>query len=34
MNSKLEKFNKRLFNSKIAIVGIGVSNIHLLYYLY
>ena len=34
MNSKLEKFNKRLFNSKIAIVGLGVSNIPLLDYLY
>lgn len=34
MNKKLQEFNERLKNSKIAIIGIGVSNLPLLDYLY
>ena len=34
MNKKLIEFNKKLKNSKIAIIGLGVSNIPLLDYLY
>ena len=34
MNSKLVEFNQKLKNSKIAIIGLGVSNIPLLDYLY
>ena len=34
MNSKLDEFNKRLLNGKIAIIGLGVSNLPLLDYLY
>ena len=34
MNKKLEEFNEKLKNSKIAIIGLGVSNIPLLDYLY
>lgn len=34
MNSKLNEFNKRLLNGKIAIIGLGVSNLPLLDYLY
>lgn len=34
MNKKLEEFNKKLQQSKIAIIGLGVSNIPLLDYLY
>ena len=34
MNSKLNEFNEKLKNSKIAIIGIGVSNLPLLDYLY
>lgn len=34
MNKKLEEFNNKLKNSNIAIVGLGVSNIPLLDYLY
>ena len=34
MNKKLNDFNKRLKESKIAIIGLGVSNIPLLDYLY
>ena len=34
MNKKLEEFNERLKNSKIAIIGVGVSNLPLLDYLY
>ena len=34
MNSKLNEFNEKLKNSKIAIIGLGVSNIPLLDYLY
>ncbi len=34
MNKKLEEFNKKLQLSKIAIIGLGVSNIPLLDYLY
>jgi len=28
MNKKLEEFNNKLKNSNIAIIGLGVSNIH------
>lgn len=34
MNKKLLEFNEKLKNSKIAIIGIGVSNLPLLDYLY
>ena len=34
MNNKLLEFNEKLKNSKIAIIGIGVSNLPLLDYLY
>ena len=34
MNNKLNEFNERLKKSKIAIIGIGVSNLPLLDYLY
>ena len=34
MNSKLDEFNKRLLNGKVAIIGLGVSNLPLLDYLY
>ena len=34
MNKKLTAFNNKLKNSKIAIIGLGVSNIPLLDYLY
>ncbi|MBQ8219185.1 MAG: UDP-N-acetylmuramoyl-L-alanine--D-glutamate ligase [Bacilli bacterium] len=34
MNEKLNKFNEKLKSSKIAIIGLGVSNIPLLEYLY
>ena len=34
MNKKLAEFNERLKTSKIAIIGIGVSNLPLLDYLY
>ena len=34
MNEKLEKFNEKLKKSKIAIIGLGVSNIPLLDYLH
>lgn len=34
MNNKLLEFNKKLQQSKIAIIGLGVSNIPLLDYLY
>ena len=34
MNSKLNEFNEKLKNSKIAIIGVGVSNLPLLDYLY
>ena len=34
MNSKLNEFNKRLLNGKVAIIGLGVSNLPLLDYLY
>ena len=34
INNKLEEFNKFVFNKKIAIIGIGVSNIPLLDYFY
>lgn len=34
MNKELEKFNNKLQKSKIAIIGLGVSNIPLLDYLY
>ena len=34
MNSKLIEFNERLKKSRIAIIGIGVSNLPLLDYLY
>ena len=34
MNKNLEEFNEKLKNSKIAIIGIGVSNLPLLDYLY
>ena len=34
MNEKLLKFNRRLQKSKIAIIGLGVSNLPLLDYLY
>ena len=34
MNKKLEDFNERLKKSKIAIIGLGVSNLPLLDYLY
>ena len=33
-NKKLEEFNKNLFNKKIAIIGLGVSNIPLIDYMY
>ena len=32
MNKKLEEFNKNLIGKKIAIIGLGVSNIPLLDY--
>ena len=34
MNKKLEEFNEKLKNANIAILGLGVSNIPLLEYLY
>lgn len=34
MNDKLNDFNKRLIDSRVAVIGIGVSNIPLLDYLY
>lgn len=34
MNDKLNRFNDRLISGKVAIVGLGVSNIPLLDYLY
>ena len=34
MNKKLDEFNKKLKKSKIAIIGVGVSNLPLLDYLY
>ena len=34
MNKKILDFNERLKKSKIAIIGLGVSNIPLLDYLY
>ena len=34
MNNKLNEFNERLKQSKIAIIGLGVSNLPLLDYLY
>lgn len=34
MNSKLNEFNEKLKKSKIAIIGVGVSNLPLLDYLY
>ena len=34
MNKKLEKYNNKLKESNIAILGLGVSNIPLLEYLY
>ena len=34
MNKKLEEFNNKLKSSKIAIIGLGVSNLPLLDYLY
>lgn len=34
MNKKLQEFNERLQKSKIAIIGLGVSNMPLLDYLY
>lgn len=34
MNKKLEEFNEKLKESKIAVIGIGVSNLPLLEYLY
>ena len=34
MNNKLVEFNQKLKNSKIAIIGLGVSNLPLLDYLY
>ena len=33
-NKKLEEFNKNLFNNKVAIIGLGVSNIPLIDYMY
>lgn len=33
-NKKLEEFNKNLFNKKVAIIGLGVSNIPLIDYIY
>ncbi len=33
-NKKLEEFNKNLFNKKVAIIGLGVSNIPLIDYMY
>ena len=33
-NEKLEKFEKALPNQKIAVIGLGVSNIPLIDYLY
>ena len=33
MNKKLEEFNKNLIGKKIAIIGLGVSNLPLLDYL-
>ena len=33
MNKKLEEFNQRLKTSKIAVIGVGVSNLPLLDYL-
>ena len=34
MNSKLEEYNKKLANSKVAIIGLGVSNRPLIDYLH
>jgi len=34
MNKKLEEFNNKLKTSNIAIIGLGVSNVPLLYYLH
>lgn len=34
MNQKLEEFEKYLINRKVAIIGLGVSNIPLLKYMY
>ena len=34
MNKKLDEFNQKLKKSKIAIIGVGVSNLPLLDYLY
>lgn len=34
MNKKLEEFNLRLKSSKIAVIGVGVSNLPLIDYLY
>lgn len=33
-NKKLEEFNKNLFNKKVAIIGLGVSNLPLIDYMY
>ena len=33
-NKKLEEFNKNIFNKKVAIIGLGVSNIPLMDYMY
>ena len=33
-NKKLEKFEKELENKRVAVIGIGVSNIPLIDYLY
>lgn len=34
MNKKLEEFERYLFNRKVAIIGLGVSNLPLLKYMY
>ena len=34
MSKKLDEFNDKLKKSKIAIIGLGVSNLPLLNYLY
>ena len=34
VNTKLEEFNKSLYNKKVAIIGLGVSNSPLIDYLY
>ena len=34
VNKKLEKFEKDLINKKVAVIGVGVSNIPLIDYLY